>query len=461
MLIAQRMSRGRVPGGWILAGVVGTMLLGGCSWDAPPTADMYLVEYSSDCPAGLGQAGGQRVFLASVPLVLYGGSIPPNTPYQFKLEAVEPPDAVEFGWETHGNPPGAVETALTPGSSATLYRSQMDDIKINNLKVYAVRTDFQSVDVTMSIGSSTNRDPLGRWMVTVENRCFAEPPGPPSERIDLIVFARGAGDIWTTDTAGNTTALTTDESRDRDPAWSPDRQEIAFVSDREVPGGDYFDVHTMGADGDAIQQVSFFLADGRSASDPAWSPTERKIAVAVSSPLDTTDSDIYIIDLSKPIDATDYAVRLTSGPEHDYSPSWSADGTEIVFARAGGTSGTYRARADGPATPIPVATPISTLSGALDWRFSDRIAVQSYDFGTHNVRILSMNAAGANAGAITADGNHIQDLSPSWSPDGTRLVFVRQESLGAPQRLCIVGANDPASAREIPNQQGDAEDPDW
>ena len=89
--------------------------------------------------------------------------------------------------------------------------------------------------------------------------------------------------------------------------------------------------------------------------------------------------EIYVMDA----DGTNQR-RLTNNPASDYSPSWSPDGKRMAFV----------SRRDGHVHPID------------GWRTSE---------------IYVMDADGSDQQNLTNDPHH--DWSPSWSPDGKRIVF--------------------------------------
>jgi Tol biopolymer transport system component len=79
-------------------------------------------------------------------------------------------------------------------------------------------------------------------------------------------------DIYAMDANGTAlTALTNNPSDDRTPAWSPDGNKIAFVSNRD----DNDEIYTMNANGTGLENLT-----NNPASDflPAWSPDGNKIA---------------------------------------------------------------------------------------------------------------------------------------------------------------------------------------
>ena len=131
--------------------------------------------------------------------------------------------------------------------------------------------------------------------------------------------------------------------------------------------------------------------------------------------------DIYV----KLVDRAD-AVRLTSNPARDSSPAWSPDGRHIAFVRDGAIflisplGGAERKVADVQAHDIawtPDGKSLAVSSGKFNKR---RLILLSVDTG--HVKELTTAALGEEP--------VLGDVAPLVSPDGLKLVFVRQTTSG-------------------------------
>src|SRR6266545_2638578 len=247
--------------------------------------------------------------------------------------------------------------------------------------------------------------------------------------------------IWTMNPDGSSPTRLTDEKSRTDrlasfvhiydvmPTFSPDGTKIAFVSNRGI--GEF--IHTMNADGTNLHLLTDKLSNS---GFPAWSPDGRKIAFIVSrfpfEPEKAT-SDIYVINSDG-----SGLTKLISDSGEDRDVTWSPDGSRMAFASNRDADGRWRIwvmNSDGSnqrrltdihGTSNPIFYSDMTPSWSPD---GTKILFTGFrDFnGTRNCYVVNcseifiMKADGSNDHAITNDPNRGGIYgSPKWSPDGTK-----------------------------------------
>lgn len=130
--------------------------------------------------------------------------------------------------------------------------------------------------------------------------------------------------------------LTNNSNQDTVPAWSPDGSRVAFLS----AGFQYNKRQFVKIDGSGAGEISDdFDLDGWY---PAWSP-QHQLFVRASSDSIQGDMEIFTFD----IDGNNLR-QLTDNRHGDFSPSWSPDGSHIVFiSTRDGNYNVYIMDADG------------------------------------------------------------------------------------------------------------------
>lgn len=208
------------------------------------------------------------------------------------------------------------------------------------------------------------------------------PDGTRIAFVDPVVGRRG---IYVSNPDGSDAQRLTEGVNDGWPSWSPDGARIAFSSTRydpsiEVcePGADFrcpTDLYMMTADGSDVTRLT---SDPAPDYQPTWSPEGGRIAFvdAGNREMAPGESGMAPRVFTVGIDGSDISPASSGQGGSDFSPSWSPDGKQIVFA-----------------------------------------AIRNEDWG-----IWVVNADGTGEHAIVGPGRYVDD--PVWSPDGELIAFV-------------------------------------
>ncbi len=238
-------------------------------------------------------------------------------------------------------------------------------------------------------------------------------------------------------------------------AWSPDRQQIAFMSGRGEDPGDP-EIYVMADDGSDVRQLTRHKGlDGY----PAWSPDGHQIAFVrdtdppVTGPMFPPRSQsVYVMDS----DGSNVQ-RLTEFETGAYT-SWSPDGERIAFeANLDGIWEIYVMETDGSNVQRLTHTPSENAdSAAPEWSpDGQKIVFDSSRDG--NFEVYVMDADGSNVVRLTH--NDTADARPAWSPDGQRIVF--HSDRDGNSEIYVIDADGGNVERLTSNNHFDGHHPDW
>ncbi|HEV8438886.1 MAG TPA: Tol-Pal system beta propeller repeat protein TolB [Methylomirabilota bacterium] len=195
---------------------------------------------------------------------------------------------------------------------------------------------------------------------------FTGDAGVADTKIAYASAGSGTKEIYVMDYDGAGPArLTTNQSINLSPSWSPDTRSIAFTS---YAGSGYPYLYRLFP----FERRPMQLLAGHSGinTSPAWSPDGRSVALTLSK---DGNPEVYVLTL-----ATGALRRLTTWSGIDTEPTWSPTGREIAF--------------------------VSDRSGPA--------------------QIYLMDAEGANVRRLTNSGFNTQ---PRWSPKGDAIVFTSRQ----------------------------------
>ena len=213
------------------------------------------------------------------------------------------------------------------------------------------------------------------------------------------------------------------------PDWSPDGGRIAFESD-------FRSIQTMAADGSDVRQLYACAPPCEAVQEPA-SPDGAELAFALAESTDgmhTSRGAVVALDVAKGTLRT--LTEDRTGRVWFYTPRWAGDGARLVVDRE--TFASTRvdessvSKVEVVLVPSRAGTPrvLAQWAGPVEWspspdwnRHADLI-VYSRD---GNLRTMAPDGSGA-AALTTLDGTSEFAIQPSFTPDGTHVVYARVQT---------------------------------
>ena len=222
------------------------------------------------------------------------------------------------------------------------------------------------------------------------------------------------------------------------PAWSPDGQNLAYVS------------FEGGASAVYVQRLSSGERRRVSARSgvngaPAWSPDGTRLALTLSR---DGNLDVYVLEL-----ATQALVRITTDEAIDTEAEWSPDGRTIYFTsdRAGNAQ-IYRVSVDDRSDVQRVTYTNGYNARPRVSPDGQSLAMVTLDRG-YRIAVMDLKARTLR---VLTDGP--QDESPSYAPNGAMLVY-STDARGA-RVLGLVSA-DGVSRERLASERGNVREPAW
>jgi TolB protein len=253
---------------------------------------------------------------------------------------------------------------------------------------------------------------------------------PPAQRYRLIVA----------DADGHNPRTIADSRQPlMSPSWSPDGQNLAYVS---FEGGTSAVYVQRLATGERRRVSARAGINGA----PAWSPDGRRLALTLSR---DGNLDLYVLDLE-----TQALTRITSDEAIDTEAEWAKDGRSLYFTsdRAGNAQ-VYRVPLEEPRRAERV-----TFANGYNARprlspDGKQLAVVTLDRGAYRIGVLDLGSRNLR---IVSDAR--QDESPSFAPNGALLMYATRD--GGRGSLAIASA-DGSFRQRLSSDQGDVRDPAW
>lgn len=257
---------------------------------------------------------------------------------------------------------------------------------------------------------------------------YVSASGPPRNQTYRLIVSDADG--------FNPRTVMTSDKPVMSPTWSPDAQQLAYVSFESGRSAIYIQNLLTGA--------ARIIASGEGMNGaPAWSPDGRNIAMSLSN---EGNADIYVVAASGGTPR-----RITTSRAIDTEPSWANAGTLIYTSDQGGKPQLYRTSINGGDGSR------LTFNGSENSAASvvgNSVALVRQDGNIS--RIAIMNAASKASVMVSRGGRY--DESPSLAPNGSMVIYSTEEN----GRGVLAIASSNGKAQQILSaQDGHVRDPAW
>jgi len=225
-------------------------------------------------------------------------------------------------------------------------------------------------------------------------------------------------------------------------AAPPSAAELAFVRGE----GNTSEIYLIREDGSGLRRLTSNRVPDYS---PIWSPDGRRILFVSSR---DGDDELYVMNA----DGT-HLRQLTHNRRQDLTPQWSPDGKRIAFASDRGRLGEpeiWIMRADGGGARRLVPTPNhptwQDTQFSPTWSPDGKRLIFSMTAADSNPELYSVGADGTGLRRLTRTRGSYEtfgdDTMPDWSNDGGTVVFVSNRE----QRSSDLWAMSPDGTRQRP-----------
>jgi Tol biopolymer transport system component len=232
-----------------------------------------------------------------------------------------------------------------------------------------------------------------------------------------------------------------------EPAWSRDGGRIAFVGIEPRSAGeeDAVQIFLVGADGG--ERVQLTDLEGDDLAGLAWSPDGSRLAFAFDDP-DALGTQLAVINA----DGSGMRTLAGSVNEHFSTPSWSPDGGRLTFLRGESDRSLLSVvNADGTELRTLRRISIDSNEGGLPRWSPDGGRIAYVDARSGDFHVYTIRPDGHGRRRV---GNRSCVLSPDWRPDGSRLACVGIFRRGKPRLGINIVALDGRIQRSLPPDAG-------
>lgn len=249
------------------------------------------------------------------------------------------------------------------------------------------------------------------------------------------------------------------------PSWSPDGTRLVFNATIDGPG-----IYVVGIDGSGLSKIASTASQyiGR----PVWSPAaaadgREKILFEDEGVGAKGFRDLFVVNP----DGTGRRNVSNTPSSEETSPAWAPDAGSLAFVE-GSNDGSGWAK-DVVVADLVLAGGALSLADAenvtagtdlgrsdlafLDWsRDGSQLAVANYADGANDWDIWTLAADGSGAPKNVTSTDGAWERMPTWSPDGSRIAFWRDD--GVAPGVFVMDADDGDNLTEL---APGGTSPDW
>lgn len=207
-------------------------------------------------------------------------------------------------------------------------------------------------------------------------------------------------------------------------AWSPDAKWLA-TSDRDSPD-EPFGLYLLSVESGEKRKLTTPPPQSFGDFEPSFSPDGRTLAFVRET--GAGSSDVFLLELSEELTATDPPTRLTFYSRYTHTPVWTSDGRELVFSSGDFTSRLWRMSRSGAGEPQLLSFAGEAVVQPAISHGARRLAYTQL-LGDSNIWRIEVESLASDANPRTSFiSSTREEFNPQFSTDGRRIAFASERS---------------------------------